>query len=72
MAENEIHNMKDHDLLVMVAQKLNDHCKIVEKHDKVLYNNGSGIVTQVKILWLLAGGLWTIVVVAVGKFVIGG
>lgn len=48
-----------HDTLI----RLEPVCKQVEKHNKVLYNDGWGMVTQIRILWLASIGLWTIFLV---------
>ena len=67
MNDIDIRGMSDHDIIVMMAQKLNDHCDIVTKHEKTLYNNGYGIATQVKILWLVACGSWGVFLVLLSK-----
>jgi hypothetical protein len=47
----------------MLVEKVNPLCTKVEKHDVSLYNSGWGIASQVKVLWLLAGGLWALCLV---------
>lgn len=44
-------------------------CSKVEKHEKTLYNNGWGIAAQVKVLWLLAVGIWTVALIWLKKVI---
>jgi len=56
---------KIHDTLI----RLEPVCKLVEKHNKVLYNDGWGLITQVRILHIISLGLWAIFLVWVrGQF----
>ena len=48
-----------HDTLI----RLEPFCEKVAKHDKVLYNDGWGLITQCRILWLISGGLWAIILI---------
>jgi hypothetical protein len=67
MTDLDIHAMTDRELLIQIAGKLNNTCDKVDKHDVILEGNGKwGIKTQVRILWLLACGLWSLAIL-VGK-----
>lgn len=59
----DIHAKSDRELLIMVVNKLNGMCDSVEKHERTLYNNGFGIAAQVRVLWILALGIWSIFLV---------
>ena len=61
MGEIDFRGMGDHDLLITIAEKINHLSQSKDRTDRVLYNGGFGIVFQVKVLWLLAGGSWGIV-----------
>ena len=52
--EEKIDDM--HDALI----RLEGVCKLVEKHEKALFNNGWGIMAQTKALWLLSSGIWAV------------
>ena len=69
MGEIDFRGMGDHDLLITIAEKINHLSQSKDRTDKVLYNGGFGIVFQVRVLWLLAGGGWGIVLtlLATGK-----
>jgi len=54
-----------HDFMI----RLEPICEMVKKHDKSLYNNGFGLSAQVKVLWALAGGVWTITLLYIGKII---
>lgn len=59
MTDIDIHAKTDRELLIMVVGKLNGLCDCVDRHDKDLNGNGKiGMKAQVRILWLLAGGVW--------------
>ena len=50
--------------------RLEPICEKVEKHEKVLYNSGWGIVAQTKALWLLAGGIWAVALIYVKEVIV--
>lgn len=60
MTDIDINAKTDRELLIMAISKLNSMCDTVQKHETLFYNNGFGIIFQVKALWLLAGGGWVI------------
>ena len=59
MTDIDIHAKTDRELLIMVVGKLNTLCDCVSQHDKDLNGNGKmGVKAQVRILWIMAGGVW--------------
>jgi len=59
MTDINIHAKTDRELLILAVTKLNGICDTVGQHDRDLNGNGKmGMKAQVRILWLLAGGVW--------------
>jgi hypothetical protein len=48
----EVHAKSDRELLIMLVSKMNNSCKILEKHDKWINGNGiPGAKFQVWVMW---------------------
>jgi hypothetical protein len=61
-AQLPLEKLSDRELLLLACQTLNALCDRQDTHDKVLFGNGMpGLKSQVLFLWLLAGGLWAVV-----------
>lgn len=66
----DIHAMTDRELLIMAVGKLNGVCSKTEQFDKDINGNGKmGIKSQVRILWILACGLWAVALVVIREAV---
>lgn len=71
MTDIELHAKTDRELLILVATKLNGVCVVAEdlKNDINGHDNSWGIKTQVRILWGLAVGVWSVVLIVIGVVV---
>ena len=60
-----LQNLSERELLLLAVQSLNTLTDRYDVHHEVLFGKGAwpGIRAQVTMLWLLAGGLWAIVLV---------
>ena len=60
MTDIELHAKSDRELLIMLVDKVNTSCAIIQKHDKSLYGNGlPGLVFQAFALWICVALLAT-------------
>jgi hypothetical protein len=69
MTDIELSKLSDHDLLITIAQEVKHLTAGKDRTDRILFNSGFGIIFQVRVLWLLAGGGWALflVLLAAGK-----
>lgn len=63
MEKIDLEAKSDRELLLLVAAQQNEVVTMLKKHDCVLFNNGWGMVSQVKVLWGIAAGLWAVALV---------
>lgn len=64
MTDIELHAKTDRELLVMAVTKLNESCRMLERHEKILEGNGRmGLKSQVRLLMILASGIWAVVLI---------
>lgn len=64
MTDLELHSKTDRELLLLAVLKLNETCRAVERHERILEGNGKpGIKAQVRWMWLIFGGAWAIFLV---------
>ena len=69
MSDIELHAKSDRELLLIAIGKLNGICDKVERHELALEGNGKmGLKSQVRILWLLASGVWAVALVWIKGF----
>lgn len=57
----------DREILIMLVGKVNNVSHVVEKEEEVLFNNGWGIVAQVKVMWGIGVILLGLVIKALSK-----
>ena len=60
-----LQNLSERELLLLAVQSLNTLTDRYDIHHEVLFGKGAwpGLKTQVTLLWIMAGGLWSIVLV---------
>ena len=69
MNDINIRGLSDHDLLIMIVDKINSISNSKDRSDRILYGGGFwfGLITQVRILWLLACGGWAVCLILLAK-----
>ena len=68
----EIEAKTDRELLILVAKQQNEMVSCVKKINEVLFNNGWGIVAQVRVLWWVSATSLGIVIAVITRLIYGG